>query len=866
MSAYEHLIQKLNDISDDLNPAEFVRCFLLSYDFPRATVARLGLNESLSPEKGISVSSKIIFVYTVSENLYTKFSHVQQYIVKKQKYRFILLFNVSCLLSLDTETSEWLYTSKNDLKNHYEFFLPLIGIEKSTAIERKTVSIEIGEKFAQLFHELLVLNNDQLVQIRFTIVNLLACYLSDSLALIEPLSMQYWLSTYSEKNGSNVGKLLKTIFSSLAGVYQGPSYIECRIHHRINGLPHVTDSLQFNHDSRELLLDIASKDWAEVEPEVLGAIIQTVTTFSNSSNTFNYTSTANIYKVIGPLFMDDLSEEFENCKLTNSVSVSLLEKLENLRVFDVSCGAGNFLMVSYRELKMLERNIKSSLYSDHKVFPNKDYIKVSQFYGMDENPFAVAITRIGMLFTSIKYCENKSSGSFMLDDSPIFVGNALDMDWETILSKRPNNTFIIGNPVYKGARSQSNSQKQQMQKVFAEEISSGVKIGDLDYASAWFMKAAKYIKNSQNAFAFVTTNSLTQGVHVPTLWPMIYNQGVNISFAFTSFKWKNKGINTTAVTVVVIGCRTKNNQHPKIIYDNNLIYDADSISPYLTKGDIIVYEQQVPISPDLPKMPKGNMPYAHSLLLTPEERDSIVSIYPESQKYFKRIVGAKEFIHHLERWCLWIDDSDVDTARQIPLIADILDAVKKERLKKASCPQKLLDHPNRFREMKMPKECTLVIPAVSSENREYFQAGYVGKNVVVTNLCFTMYDAAPWIFGIIESKMHNLWVCTVCGGLETRPRYSNVLGYNTFPLPKLSEKQKKSISQAALDVIIQRERYPEMNLMQLYNNETMPKDLQYAHHLLDVVVEECYSSRGFASDQERLNSMFSLYREMKGVL
>lgn len=865
MPAYEHLIQKLSHIAEDSDPTEFVRCFLLSFDFPKATVARLGLNGSLLPEKGISVSSKIIFVYTSNENLYTKFSHVQQHIVKEKNFRFVLLFNSNNLLCLDTETSEWLYTSKSDLKDHYEFFLPLIGIEKSAIAQRKTVSVEIGEKFAQLFNELLMLNHDKSDWISFTIVNLLACYLSDSTGLIEPYSMQHWLSTYSEKDGSDVGKLLNSIFSSISNSSQSLSYIENRIHCRIIGLPSVPGILKFNHDARNLLLDIAGTDWSEVEPEVLGAIIQTITESSNAGSSFNYTSTANIYKVIGPLFMDDLSETFEECKAKNTVSIELLEKLEKLRIFDVSCGAGNFLMVSYRELKMLERSIKNRLENNHIAFPHKDYVKLSQFYGMDENPLAVAITKIGMLFTSLKYGENQAGISLMLDNSPVFTGNALDREWDFFLPKAPDSTFIVGNPAYKGARSQSSSQKQQMQKVFAEEISAGVKIGDLDYASAWFLKAAKYIRGSQNAFAFVTTNSLTQGVHVPTLWPIIYNQCVNISFAFTSFKWKNEGPNTTAVTVVVIGCRTKNNQHPKFIYDNTLVYDADSISPYLTKGDIIVHEQQVPISPDLPKMPKGNMPYAQALLLTPEERESIISIYPESKKYFKRIVGAKEFIHHTERWCLWLNDSEVDAARRIPLIADILETVKEERLKKSSCPQKLLDHPNRFREMKMPKECTLVIPAVSSENREYFQAGYVSKDVVVTNLCFAMYDAEPWIFGIIESKMHNLWVCTVCGGLETRPRYSNVLGYNTFPLPKLSKEQKDAISQAALDVIIQREQYPEMNLMQLYGNETMPKDLQYAHHLLDVVVEECYNLNGFSSDQERLTSMFALYRKLKGV-
>ena len=362
----------------------------------------------------------------------------------------------------------------------------------------------------------------------------------------------------------------------------------------------------------------------------------------------------------------------------------------------------------------------------------------------------------------------------------------------------------------------------------------------------------------------MTTNSLTQGIHVPTLWPLLFSKGIAISFAYTSFKWKNEGRNTTAVTVVIIGCRSVRNTHPKTIYDRNLSYDADSISPYLTKGGVIVEkENKGPISKDLPKMPKGNMPYGKGLLLDPREKSDLVEHYPEAKQFLKRVVGSQEFIHCEERWCLWITDEQLSVAQSIPPIRERIESVRQARLSGDKSAQKLAARAHQFRETNMPEKYTLVIPSVSSENRVYMQIGYVSKNFVVTNLAFAIYDAEPWVFGLISSKMHNLWIRTVCGGLETRLRYSNVLGYNTFPVPQLSDEQKQNIAEAALGVLVERENNSELSMMELYNPDTMPDGLKYAHKILDEVVESCYKAGGFISDQERLDEMFMLYKSLK---
>lgn len=548
--------------------------------------------------------------------------------------------------------------------------------------------------------------------------------------------------------------------------------------------------------------------------------------------------------------------------IVNGVSGSSLHCINFGAATDPACGSGNFLMVCFKELKKLENSIKSYCNDNGIEFENKEYVTTENFYGIEYNYIATEVCRIGMAFTSLKLGEPLKS-EIVLPIKTICNGKALLMDWEAFCPKT-SMTFIVGNPLYKGAHSLDAEQQRELRTVYAEEISNGYKIGELDYATGYFYKATQFVKGTDNGFAFVTTNSLTQGIHVPTLWPLLFSKGIEISFGYTSFKWKNEGKNTTEVTVVIIGCRSVLCKHPKTIYDGNLSYDANDISPYLTKGGIIVQkENKGPISKILPKMLKGNMPYGKGLLLSPREKDELLKNYPNAKNFLKRVVGSQEFIHGEERWCLWISDEQLLDAEKIPPIMERIESVREARLQGDKSAQKLALRAHQFREINMPENYTLVIPSVSSENRAYMQIGYVNKNTVVTNLAFAIYDAEPWVFGLISSKMHNLWIRTVCGGLETRLRYSNVLGYNTFPVPNLSDEQKQNIAEAALGVLIERENNSEMSLMEMYNIDTMPSGLQYAHKILDEVVEGCYKSDGFLSDQERLDEMFILYKELK---
>jgi hypothetical protein len=867
LTQYELLQQKIKEVCLKTDPTEFFCDFLRSYNIPKATIARMNIVSGIPADVGIKVSNKLLFVYSLSDNLYTKFDFVQRNIIRNQVFRLVMLMNTRDILALDTSTNEWLSVTRRDLYKDCDFFLPLMGLEKITISDRQNVNVQIGEKFAQFYNEMHILNHENEQNLNRLIVCLVCSFLADSFGLIENGSLQKWVSLYSKEDGSDLNELLYVIFSSIRDEDScAPEYIKKLVYTHIENMPYVEPGLCYDRSTRNLLLDISKYDWSEVEPEVLGSLIQSIVFPTESGSAYNYTSTANIYKVIGPLFMDDLYEEFELQKKYKTVNTRLLDKLSSIAIFDPACGTGNFLMVTYRELKKLEYHIKTHLTENEYLFEDKEYVDISQFFGIDNNPVAISITQIGMAFTARKYTSLKSEYiSLSLPDKNIISDFALSVDWTLFCPRKNKLVYIIGNPPYKGARAQSDKQKEIMKEVFADEISNGMKIGDLDFASAYFYLAAKYIKGTKGGFAFVSTNSLTQGVHVPVLWPVLFKQGISIFFAYTSFKWKNEGCNNTAVTVVIIGCREASNSHYKTIYNNNLSYSADEISPYLTKGNVIVQkENRGPICSWLPKMIKGNMPYGKDLLLSPREKDELVTLYPEARKFLRRVVGSYEFIHGEERWCLWISDNEVDEASSVPLIADRLESVRTARLRGDANAKRLAERPHQFRETNMPKKYTLVVPSVSSENRSYFQIGYVGKNVVVTNLCFVIYDAEPWVFGVIASKMHNLWVRTVCGGLETRPRYSNVLGYNTFPIPELTYEQKQDITEAVYGIIMERENNSEMSLMELYNEDTMPEGLRYAHKVLDLVVERCYKPEGFYSNQERLDSMFLLYKQVKG--
>ncbi|MBL3539236.1 type IIL restriction-modification enzyme MmeI [Aminivibrio sp.] len=880
-------VKELGYIADN---NAFLEGFLSAFNFPKATFARLEVETKNSVNQGVRIqgNGNIFFLASIAENLNSEFNILKKNDLSKIREAFIIIVNETDLLAYERDSGDVLETSKVELFRYIEFFFPLLGIMPETANdEMRSADIKTAVKFAELYNALSLENHNHSDEIAEFLCRFLFCCFADSIGVLTNGGLRPLLANYTDVSGSDTSTFFCYLFEAmkskspigLPGYFSNVRYIDARLFSNASPL------LDFNQAARNLMLDLLGLDWSEITAEILGALIQSIIRPDSRSSGGNYTSTANIQKVIGPLFMEDLYRAFDRVKASREECATLLKRVRLISVFDPSCGAGNFLLTAYKELNKLAGKIidtikttdkaavlgcqSSSLPSDHNFHSQGTFslIPLGNFYGIDDDPFSCAIARLGFVFVvcqearkspDIKSVFGEAVNSLFSNN--IVTGNATRIDWETVCGGK-DETYLIGNPPYIGARKQNQAQKGDLRHVFA----GYTKISDLDYVACWFMLATKYICAHGGGFAFVTTNSLTQGQQVQLLWPKLFEKGVRISFAHTSFKWKNDARNRTAVTVVIIGVTPITTHKPCELYTPTTVYSPNNISPYLTAGETIVERKRLPIS-QIPKMVKGNMPlYWSDYFLNHEEKVDLVSREPGVRKFLKKIVGADEFINGIERWCFWIHDEDLEEAKDIPYITERIECVRRRRLASSDNSARAhAAHPHRFRENRETTKNSLVIPSVSSENREYIPIGFVDKNVVVTNLAFLIYDCEPWIFGVIASKMHNVWIRTVCGALETRIRYSSELGYNTFPFPDVSEARKTEITRRVFDVIEAREKFPGLTFAQLYDPGDMPPDLRFAHHLLDLVIDSCYRDAPFVSDKERLEVLFDLYTQLRG--
>ena len=841
---------------------EFIEKFLFAFGLPTASVDRLKSKSQFNINEGVKVGQQIFFMSSSTTNLYSELNILKKNDISKIKTRFIILANADDILALDAETNEELFSTKEALHNHVGFFFPLMGRERPVVADGISANIEISEKFAEFYNECRIHNdalglnyiNDLVCRI------LISCFLNSNGELVKLGTMSSLIQEYTLDNGDGVYDFLNSVFNVMSGQSVNNSFSDnvCFIDNRL--FQEKLPVINFSRTMRSLLIDVFSADWTDVTPEVLGAMLQSIVVDDEDGKYGgNYTAKENVQKIIGPLFLDDLYNAFESVKGNHNKCETLIERINNINVLDISCGAGSILLITYNELnKLLETIGKSINYNGNIIFPYKN------IFGIEENTFSCIIARIGLMFAvsqkMSKGCKSIKTEIGVLFDNNIKCGNPALTPWEEVCPG-DKETYIIGNPAYKGARKRNDKQISDMEVVFSDYIN----YKNLDYAANWFLLASKYINAHGGGFAFVTTNSLTQGEQVSLLWPKLFAENVHIKFAHKAFKWRNDARNTTAVTVVIIGVATDSDRSKCRIFTQTNMIECDEISPYLTTGSSIVEKRKRQIS-DLPPMIKGNMPYDGGyLLLDSEEKDDLVKQDDRVIRYIRKIVGSDEFIKRIDRWCIWITDEEAKQALQIPALRERVEKVKELRLGKTDKnAQRLAQYAYRFREMRETKTHSLVIPAVSSENREYIPVGFIDNKTVVSNLAFVIYDCDPWIFGVISSKMHNLWIRAVCGGLETRIRYSSELGYNTFPFPAITEENKKNIRSCVNQVIFAREEEFDKSYAQMYRKEGMSSELSYAHKMLDMQVELCYQKEPFLNDDERLECLFNLYERMTG--
>lgn len=868
--------ENIRKLADNFNEATFIYDLLLAYGKPKASITRLQKSYNLSKRNNEVIWKKNLCFRRVNENdLYSEIDTLNNDSnILKHSPRFIIVTDYKKILATDTKTKDTLDISFNELGDNFDFFLPWAGFEKTRSKTESLADIRAAEQMAKLYDEIKKDNpwaeKKTIHSLNVFLSRLLFCFFAEDTTIFEKGLFSSSIASHTLEDGSDLNGYLDRLFEALNSENKSrfPKYLQI--------FPYVNGGLfaekhpvpRFTRRSRKILLECGGLNWSSINPDIFGSMIQAVVDSNQRGEMgMHYTSVPNIMKVIEPLFLSELYNEFERSKGNQKKLEKLLVRLSQIKIFDPACGSGNFLIVAYKELRSLEMKIIKHLQGFTTRLPLSN-IKLSQFYGIEIDDFAHEVAMLSLwlidhqMNQSFKIAFDRTRPSLPLKQGGhIICGNATLLDWEKVCPKdKESEIFILGNPPYLGARMQSREQKEDISFVFQNYE----KVKKIDYISCWFLKASEYIQNSHNRYAFVSTNSICQGEQVSMLWPHIFKHNLEIYFAHQSFKWSNNAKRNAGVICVIIGLRNISNG-PKYIFKDATSQTVSNISSYLTNktNNLSVLRKSAPIS-NIPKMEYGNMVIdGGHLIISKEMRNSILDIHPEVRRLIRRVVGAQEFVKGIERWCLWIEDKDLEFAENFKVIKDKIKAVKTFRLGSSDVGTRLLaNRPHQFREMKKARSCSIIVPTVTSERREYIPIGFLKSSEVIIAPNNAIYDAEPYVFGIISSHMHMVWVRAVAGRLKTDYRYSSALCYNTFPFPTISNHQKQNIHNHVLNILSEREKHSGKVIAELYDPDKMPKGLREAHRNLDTAIDRCYRLKPFEGDEERLEYLFKLYEEM----
>ena len=870
----------LNNLIANFKQESFIFEFLLAYGTPRSTIKRLeGSDHDNLTCKGELLLRKKLFFKVAHEALHVSIETLKTAKeVTKHSPRFIIVTDYETLLAYDTKTQDSLDTEFLNIVNHYDFFLPLAGMEKATFADENPADVKASLKMAKLYDELQKNNHfetkEELHSLNVFLTRLLFCYFAEDTNIFADNAVTASIASHTAYDGSDVDGYLARLFQ----IFNTPqNQRDAHTPAYLNAFPYVNGGLfrdeyaipKFSARSRANLLEVGQLEWSQINPDIFGSMIQAVITPEHRGGMgMHYTSVPNIMKVIEPLFLDELYAEFEKSYESKTRLQALHGRLTKLKIFDPACGSGNFLIIAYKKLRELEMSILKRIdtLSSQRSFAFSE-IKLTQFYGIELDDFAHEVATLSLWLAehqmNLEFYKafGRTSPSLPLHESGnILHGNATRVNWEEVCPKNEGDEiYVLGNPPYLGARYQEENHRQDLDFVFNKI--KGYK--RLDYIAIWFFKGAEYIKNINAKVAFVSTNSICQGEQVLTFWHHIFKKKIEIDFAYQSFKWQNNAKANAAVIVVIIGFRNISSK-PKYLYIDNLKQQARNINAYLVNGDtVFIDKRSKPIS-EIQSITNGNRALDDGyFLMNDNEKEEILSQFPEAKILIKPVVGAAEFLRGINKWCLWIHNEGLEFANSIPPIKKRIDKVREYRLKRDVTSEKNpADCSHQFLKMKMAKENVLFLPTVSSERREYIPCGFLDKETVIIDPNFAIYDPEIFIFGIISSRMHMVWMRTVAGRLKTDYRYSSTLVYNTFPFPNISQKQKDELTELVFGIIDEREKHSQKTLAQLYDPEKMPEGLRKAHHTLDTAIEQCYRPKPFETDEERLEYLFRMYEEM----
>lgn len=863
---------------------DFIFALLAAYGRSSSNITRLrngSLNVADDPATEVAQKNVVYFKET-TDDLYAVIDDLRSApSVVRYSTRFVIVTDYRDLLAVDTKTGETLAIPISDIDKHFTFFLPWAGMEKAQYVAEANADVKAAERMAKLFDELLAINPElntttlgrHALNVFFT--RLLFCFFAEDTGIFREGQFTGAVGTLTQPDGSDVSSLLTDIFAVLDTAdpadkpthLAGFPYVNGRLftieaHHAVPG---------FNKRARDLLLESGRLLWNEINPDIFGSMFQAVVTPGQRSDLGqHYTSVPNILKTIEPLFLDGLREQFDAAFESVPKLEALLKRISQIKVFDPACGSGNFLVIAYKELRKLEHAILERLTQldlRHQTLYAESQINIENFYGIEIDDFAVEVAILS-LWIAKHQMNREFFEKFKLnipliplkETGQIRQGNAARVDWNSVCPNGSDDElYLIGNPPYYGAKRQKPEQKADYPYVFERRPYSK----NLNYIALWFIKGADYIAGTRAELAFVTTNSVAQGEHVGLMFPMIFDKGLEIGFAYTSFKWENNAKRNAGVTVAVISLR--NQRHgPKYLFADDVRIEARNINGYLAEGDnVFITARRKPLS-QLPPMVFGSMPNDKgALILSEHERQALLNRHPELRPIVREFIGADEFISGSQRWVLWIEPDQLEQAMSVGYVAERVERVKKARLESTrESTKKLAAVPHRFGEVRYKPTEAIVIPSISSERRDYIPIGYLAAGTVVSNKAFALYDAQPWAFGLLTSRMHMVWTNAVSGRHEMRYQYSNTIVYNNFPVPRLAAPTREHLTEASLRVLDVREYHSEKTLAELYDPDLMPDDLRLAHQELDVLVDSVYRKRSFDSDEERLSYLFGLYEQM----
>ncbi|WEB14499.1 methylase (plasmid) [Streptococcus anginosus] len=758
------------------------------------------------------------------------------------------------------------------------------------------VSIEAGEIVGEIYEGLLKQyinpdSPDSLHAINQLVVRLVFClYAEDAGIFGHHMMFHDYLARFSSRD---FRRGLIDLFSVLnTPIEERDPYLdeELLAFPYVNGGMFAENKLEipnFTDELSELILEHASSnfDWSEISPTIFGAVFEsTLNPETRRSGGMHYTSIENIHKVIDPLFLDELKDElneirqFKQFKTVEQRAKQFQSKLSSLTFFDPACGSGNFLTETYISLRRLE-NEAIKLYMGDTVALDLGQelvkVKLNQFYGIEINDFAVSVAKTALWIAESQMLEETKDIVFAnIDFLPlksytnIVEGNALEINWETVVPK-DKLSYIIGNPPFIGARLMSKEQKNSLLSVF-----DGYKgVGNLDFVCGWYINCAKIMKDSSIEAALVSTNSITQGEQASILWKILMEEfDIKINFAYQTFQWTSEAKQKAAVYCVIVGFSNHNNDK-KILFDtSNQTNKVDNINGYLVDAPNVFIENSTQPISNVNKMVFGSMPNDGGFLsnYSDEEKNNIVQRYPESEKFFKRIYGAQEFINNKIRWALWLYQTSPSEWRKIPSIAEAVKNVQENRFSsKRESTKKLADIPYLFGEIRQPEGAYLLVPRVSSENRRYIPMGFMDADDLASDAVQIVPDATLYDFGILTSNVHMAWMRTVAGRLKSDYRYSAKIVYNNFPWPEVNDTQKEKISKTAQAILDARALYPDSSLADLYDELTMPVELRRAHQVNDKAVMEAYGmtkivdgKRTWLTESETVARLFEMYEEL----